>query len=119
CIGSSAPLPRGGRRSPRVGTRPPRRRSARHSVSGAARRSRGVPNHTFVAEHPPRERFRAQLMRALYGSGRQAEALAAYRDARTYFVEELGIEPNRSLHNLEAAILRQDSTLDRPAEGFP
>jgi DNA-binding SARP family transcriptional activator len=70
----------------------------------------------LVGEHPLRERFRGQLMRALYGSGRQAEALAAYRDARTYFVEELGIEPNRSLHDLEAAILRQDSALDRPAE---
>jgi DNA-binding SARP family transcriptional activator len=71
----------------------------------------------LVAEHALRERFRGQLMRALYGSGRQAEALAAYRDARTYFVEELGIEPSRSLHNLEAAILRQDSTLDRPTNG--
>jgi tetratricopeptide (TPR) repeat protein len=56
-------------------------------------------------------------MRALYGSGRQAEALAAYRDARTYFVEELGLEPSRSLHDLEAAILRQDSALDRPTDG--
>ncbi len=70
----------------------------------------------LVGEHPLRERFRGQLMRALYGSGRQAEALAAYRDARTYFVEELGIEPSRSLHDLEAAILRQDSILDRPSD---
>jgi DNA-binding SARP family transcriptional activator len=70
----------------------------------------------LVGEYRLRERFRGQLMRALYGSGRQAEALAAYRDARTYFVEELGLEPSRSLHDLEAAILRQDSTLDRPTD---
>ena len=66
----------------------------------------------LVGHHHLRERFRGQLMLALYRSGRQAEALAAYRDARRYFVEELGIEPSRSLHDLESAMLRQDATLD-------
>src|SRR5262245_25302805 len=67
---------------------------------------------SLVAHHPLRERFRGQLMLALYRSGRQAEALAAYRNARSLFVDELGIEPSRSLHDLETAILRQDPSLD-------
>ena len=67
---------------------------------------------SLVAHHPLRERFRAQLMRALYRSGRQAEALAAYQDARHVLVGELGIEPGRELRELEQAILRQDRSLD-------
>jgi len=69
---------------------------------------------SLVQEHPLRERLRAQLMLALYRSGRQAEAVAAYQSARRALVEELGLEPSRSLRELEQAILRQDPALDLP-----
>ncbi len=67
---------------------------------------------TLVREHPLRERLRAQYMLALYRSGRQAEALDAYQDAREALVEELGIEPGRVLRELQQAILQQDPVLD-------
>jgi DNA-binding SARP family transcriptional activator len=66
----------------------------------------------LVAEHPLRERLRGQLMLALYRSGRQAEALEAYRAARETLVEELGIEPSPELQRLEQAILRHDRKLE-------
>ncbi len=65
-----------------------------------------------VREHPLRERPRAQLMLALYRSGRQAEALQVYQDARRELVDELGIEPGSSLQQLHGAILRQDARLE-------
>ncbi len=65
----------------------------------------------LVDSQPLRERPRAQLMLALYRSGRQADALAAYRAARDTLVEELGVEPGPQLKELEAAILRQDESL--------
>jgi predicted ATPase/DNA-binding SARP family transcriptional activator len=65
----------------------------------------------LVRDHPTREGLRRQLMLALYRSGRQADALAAYRDARRTLVEDLGLEPSAELRELEAAILRQDARL--------
>lgn len=74
----------------------------------------------LVAEHPLRERLRAQLMLALYRSGRQAEALEAYQSARRALVDELGIEPTRSLQDLNTSILQQDPSLEvAPKEPKP
>jgi predicted ATPase/DNA-binding SARP family transcriptional activator len=62
----------------------------------------------LVAEHPVRERLWRLLVLALYRSERQAEALAAYRRARTMLAEELGLEPGEELRQLEQAVLRQE-----------
>ena len=70
----------------------------------------------LTAEHPFRERFRAQLMLALYRSGRQAEGLEVYRRTRTLMNEELGIEPGIELQQLERAILVQDADLAMRAD---
>jgi predicted ATPase/DNA-binding SARP family transcriptional activator len=64
----------------------------------------------LVAAHPHRERFRAQQMLALYRGGRQADALAAYRDARAA-LDDLGLAPSAELRALEQRILRQDPGL--------
>lgn len=69
----------------------------------------------LVDLQPLRERLRAQLMAALYRCGRQAEALAVYRDARRALHDDLGIEPGPALRGLEQAILRQDPALGAPA----
>jgi predicted ATPase len=66
----------------------------------------------LVAEHPLRERLWAQLMTALYLSGRQADALDAFLAARRSFRDDLGLEPSVELQRLQQAILRQDSSLD-------
>jgi DNA-binding SARP family transcriptional activator/tetratricopeptide (TPR) repeat protein len=73
----------------------------------------------LVREEPLRERLRGQLMLALYRSGRQAEALDAYVNARGTLVEELGIEPSRDLRQLHQAILEQDPGLDLAATSQP
>jgi DNA-binding SARP family transcriptional activator/DNA-binding beta-propeller fold protein YncE len=65
----------------------------------------------LVAANPLRERFRAQLMLALYRSGRQADALNAYRRARRTLVDELGIEPGEELKELQMRILAHDPAL--------
>jgi predicted ATPase/DNA-binding SARP family transcriptional activator len=74
---------------------------------------------TLVVEYPLRERLRGQLMLALYRSGRQADALAAYRAAREALVRELGIEPGLALRQLERGILDQDPELDARAVDPP
>jgi tetratricopeptide (TPR) repeat protein len=66
----------------------------------------------LVRAHPLRERFSAQLMLALYRSERQAEALAAFADARRVLASELGIEPGPQLRQLHARILAADPGLD-------
>jgi DNA-binding SARP family transcriptional activator len=72
----------------------------------------------LVEEHPMRERLRGQYMLALYRSGRQAEALETYQDARRALVEGLGIDPSPALQKLHASILRQDVGLES-ATGVP
>jgi DNA-binding SARP family transcriptional activator len=69
----------------------------------------------LVGEYPFRERLRAQLMRALYRSGRQTDALDAYQDARRVLRDELGLEPSRSLSELQQAVLRQAPSLTADA----
>lgn len=68
-----------------------------------------------VVEAPLRERRWAQLCLALYRSARQAEALAAYRRARTLLATRLAVEPGRELRRLHAAMLAQDPALSVPA----
>ena len=68
----------------------------------------------LAAAHPTRERLQAQRILALYRAGRQADALAAYRDVATLLLDEYGIEPGRALRDLERQMLQQDPALDPP-----
>jgi DNA-binding SARP family transcriptional activator len=87
------------------------------AILALGRGGEAVPEiEAFVGRHPLRERPRAQLMLALYRSGRQSDALAAFRDSRALLVDELGIEPSQALRDLNAAILRQDPALDLEEE---
>lgn len=70
----------------------------------------------LVNDHPLRERFRGQLMLALFRSGRQAEALDVYRRGRALLKEELGLEPGQELRRLEQAILTDDPSLGLPPD---
>jgi DNA-binding SARP family transcriptional activator/tetratricopeptide (TPR) repeat protein len=73
----------------------------------------------LVALEPYRERLRRQLIVALYRSGRQADALETYADARRTFVDDLGTEPGRELQALQRAVLQRDPALDTPAGAEP
>ena len=66
----------------------------------------------MVRDYPLRESLRGLLMLALYRSGRQADALAAYQEGRVALVDGLGLDPSAELRNLETAILQQDASLD-------
>lgn len=74
---------------------------------------------SLVRAHPLRERFRAQLMLALYRADRQAEALAAYRAAREVLAAELGVEPGPALRELHGHILVADPDLARARSVVP
>jgi DNA-binding SARP family transcriptional activator len=85
-----------------------------------ARHAEVIPDlEALVASHPLREHFHAQRMLALYRSGRQAEALEGFQQARGMLVAELGLEPGRELQRLHEAILRQDAALDVPGQELP
>lgn len=68
-----------------------------------------------VARHPWHERFRAQLMLALYRCGRQADALVTYQQAREVLRDELGVDPGEALCTRYQQVLRADPALDLPA----
>ena len=70
----------------------------------------------LVARHPANERLRGQLMTTLYRLGRQADALACYREGRDALVEELGVEPGPDLAALHGAILRGSLLLPESLE---
>jgi DNA-binding SARP family transcriptional activator/tetratricopeptide (TPR) repeat protein len=70
----------------------------------------------LVREHPLREQLRAQLMLALYRSGRQAEALDTYQAGRALLYDELGLEPGADLKELQRAILEHDPALAPPQQ---
>jgi DNA-binding SARP family transcriptional activator/tetratricopeptide (TPR) repeat protein len=86
---------------------------ARVDAELALGRHRGLVGEleVLVDAYPFREQFYGQLMLALYRSDRQAEALEIYQLARTHLTGELGLEPGRSLAELETAVLRHDPAL--------
>jgi YVTN family beta-propeller protein len=73
----------------------------------------------LVAAYPLREHLHALRMLALYRSGRQSEALEAYREARHALVDEIGVEPGAELQRLHDAILAHDPGLDLPVPEEP
>lgn len=70
---------------------------------------------SLTAEYPLRERFHAQLMLALYRSGRAAEALTVFEHARQLLADQLGADPGPELRSLHERILRGDAALADPS----
>ncbi len=68
----------------------------------------------LIREHPLREGLHVRRMLALYRCGQQADALAAFREARQILLDEVGLEPGPELRRLNDGILRQDPELDGP-----
>ena len=74
---------------------------------------------SLVASNPLQERLRGQLMLALYRAGRQADALTVYRQTSGLLRQELGLEPSRTLQELERSILEHDASLDGDTTATP
>ena len=66
----------------------------------------------LTVEHPFNERFSGQLMIALHGLGRRAEALEVYRSLRATLIRELGLEPSSETSRIQHAILRADAGIE-------
>ncbi|MFI9206027.1 BTAD domain-containing putative transcriptional regulator [Streptomyces sp. NPDC053048] len=76
----------------------------------------------LLVKHPYKERFRQQLMVALYRAGRQADALDVYQDLRHQLSDDLGLTPSPIMREYERAVLEQDPVLtsvDPQSRGIP